>query len=206
MMLFAILFGLSMDYEVFLLSRIKEEHDRTHDNGLAVADGLAATARVITAAAAIMICVFLTFVFQPDATAKLIGLGLAAAILIDATVVRMVLVPATMELLGRGQLVAARLARPPAAAGSTSKGPTVPRAVAGPGARRTRTGPRRPLTQLPRVRSQSAARTRSRLCTAWSICSTSPALNSSSSWALRSHVGPVGPLGEPAPLSWSARR
>jgi putative drug exporter of the RND superfamily len=100
MMLFAILFGLSMDYEVFLLSRIKEEHDRTHDNGLAVADGLAATARVITAAAAIMVTVFMTFVFQPDGTAKLIGLGLATAILIDATVVRMVLVPATMELLG----------------------------------------------------------------------------------------------------------
>ena len=100
MMLFAILFGLSMDYEVFLLSRIKEEHDRTHDNGLAVADGLAATARVITAAAAIMVSVFLTFVFQSDATAKLIGLGLAMAILIDATIVRMVLVPATMELLG----------------------------------------------------------------------------------------------------------
>jgi len=100
MMLFAILFGLSMDYEVFLLSRIKEEHDRTHDNGLAVADGLAATARVITAAAAIMVCVFLTFVFQSDATAKLFGLGLGTAILIDATLVRMVLVPATMELLG----------------------------------------------------------------------------------------------------------
>ena len=100
MMLFAILFGLSMDYEVFLLSRVKEEHDRTHDNALAVADGLAATARVITAAAAIMVTVFLTFVFQPDATAKLIGLGLALAILIDATIVRLVLVPATMELLG----------------------------------------------------------------------------------------------------------
>jgi RND superfamily putative drug exporter len=100
MMLFAILFGLSMDYEVFLLSRIKEEHDRTHDNGLAVADGLAATARVITAAAAIMVAVFLTFVFQPDGVAKLIGLGLAMAILIDATVVRMVLVPALMGLLG----------------------------------------------------------------------------------------------------------
>jgi putative drug exporter of the RND superfamily len=100
MMLFAILFGLSMDYEVFLLSRIKEEHDRNHDNGLAVADGLAATARVITAAAAIMVAVFLTFVFQPDGVAKLIGLGLALAILIDATVVRMVLVPALMELLG----------------------------------------------------------------------------------------------------------
>ncbi|MBV8949433.1 MAG: MMPL family transporter, partial [Actinobacteria bacterium] len=100
MMLFAILFGLSMDYEVFLLSRVKEEHDRTGDNGLAVADGLAATARVITAAAAIMVAVFLTFVFQTEVTAKLIGLGLACAILIDATVVRMVLVPATMELLG----------------------------------------------------------------------------------------------------------
>jgi RND superfamily putative drug exporter len=100
MMLFAILFGLSMDYEVFLLSRIKEEHDRTKDNGLAVADGLAATARVITAAAAIMVAVFFTFLFQSDATAKMFGLGLGAAILIDATVVRMVLVPATMELLG----------------------------------------------------------------------------------------------------------
>lgn len=100
MMMFAILFGLSMDYEVFLLSRVKEEHDRTGDNGLAVADGLAATARVITAAAAIMVAVFLTFVFQTEVTAKLIGLGLASAILIDATLVRMVLVPATMELLG----------------------------------------------------------------------------------------------------------
>ena len=100
MMLFAILFGLSMDYEVFLLSRVKEEYDRTHDNGLAVADGLAATARVITAAAAIMVCVFVSFVFGPTPRAKLFGLGLAVAILIDATVVRMVLVPATMELLG----------------------------------------------------------------------------------------------------------
>ena len=100
MMLFAILFGLSMDYEVFLLSRVKEEHDRTHDNGLAVADGLAATARVITAAAAIMVTVFFTFLFQTDDVAKLFGLGLGVAILIDATLVRMILVPATMELLG----------------------------------------------------------------------------------------------------------
>ena len=100
MMLFAILFGLSMDYEVFLLSRVKEEHDRTGDNGLAVADGLAATARVITAAAAIMVAVFFTFLFQSDQTAKLFGLGLGLAIMIDATIVRMVLVPATMELLG----------------------------------------------------------------------------------------------------------
>jgi putative drug exporter of the RND superfamily len=100
MMLFAILFGLSMDYEVFLLSRVKEEHDRTGDNGLAVADGLAATARVITAAAAIMVMVFFSFLLQNDSVGKLFGLGLGMAILIDATLVRMVLVPATMELLG----------------------------------------------------------------------------------------------------------
>ncbi len=100
MMLFAIVFGLSMDYEVFLLSRIKEEWDRTGDNGTAVADGLAVTARVITAAAAIMVCVFAAFVLGDDRSLKLFGLGMAVAVLIDATVVRMVLVPATMELLG----------------------------------------------------------------------------------------------------------
>jgi RND superfamily putative drug exporter len=101
MMMFAILFGLSMDYEVFLLSRVREEYLRTEDNGLAVADGLAMTARVITAAAAIMICVFLAFVLGPELTIKQIGIGLASAIFIDATLVRMVLVPSTMELLGR---------------------------------------------------------------------------------------------------------
>jgi RND superfamily putative drug exporter len=100
MMMFAILFGLSMDYEVFLLSRIKEEYDHTHNNALAVADGLAATARVITAAALIMVTVFGSFVTGAEPTLKLFGLGLAAAIFIDATLVRMVLVPATMELLG----------------------------------------------------------------------------------------------------------
>ena len=100
MMMFAILFGLSMDYEVFLLSRIREEYDRTHDNALAVADGLASTARVITAAALIMVTVFGSFVFSDATTLKLFGLGLATAIFVDATVVRMVLVPATMELLG----------------------------------------------------------------------------------------------------------
>lgn len=100
MMLFAVLFGLSMDYEVFLLSRIREEYDRTHDNAVAVANGLAATARVITAAAAIMFFVFGSFVLGDDRGIKLFGLGLAVAVLIDATVVRMVLVPATMELLG----------------------------------------------------------------------------------------------------------
>ena len=100
MMMFAILFGLSMDYEVFLLSRIREEYDRTGDNALAVADGLASTARVITAAALIMVCVFGSFILGDATTVKLFGLGLATAILVDATVVRMVLVPATMELLG----------------------------------------------------------------------------------------------------------
>ena len=100
MMMFAILFGLSMDYEVFLLSRIREEYDRTGDNAVAVADGLASTARVITAAALIMVCVFGSFILGDSTTVKLFGLGLATAILVDATVVRMVLVPATMELLG----------------------------------------------------------------------------------------------------------
>ena len=100
MFLFAIVFGLSMDYEVFLLSRIKEEYDRTRDNASAVADGLAATARVITAAALIMFCVFSAFVLGDDRSLKLFGLGLAIAVLLDATIVRMLLVPATMELLG----------------------------------------------------------------------------------------------------------
>ena len=101
MMLFAILFGLSMDYEIFLLSRIREEYLRTGDNASAVANGLANTARVITAAAAIMIALFLSFVFAFDERAiKLFGMGLAVAIFVDATIVRMVLVPATMELLG----------------------------------------------------------------------------------------------------------
>jgi RND superfamily putative drug exporter len=100
MFLFAIVFGLSMDYEVFLLSRIKEEFNRTGDNTSAVADGVAATARVITAAALIMVCVFGAFVLGDDRQLKLFGLGMAVAVFLDATIVRMVLVPATMELLG----------------------------------------------------------------------------------------------------------
>jgi RND superfamily putative drug exporter len=100
MMMFAILFGLSMDYEVFLLSRVREEYVRTGDNRRAVADGLANTARVITAAAAIMVTVFGAFVMEDAVFLKLAGLGLATAVFVDATVVRMVLVPATMELLG----------------------------------------------------------------------------------------------------------
>jgi RND superfamily putative drug exporter len=100
MMLFAIVFGLSMDYEVFLLSRIKEEYDATHNNADAVAHGLAKTARLITAAAAIMIAVFASFILSDMRVLKLVGFGLAFAVFIDATVVRMILVPATMELLG----------------------------------------------------------------------------------------------------------
>jgi RND superfamily putative drug exporter len=100
--MFTILFGLSMDYEVFLLSRIREEWRRTGDNATAVADGLAKTGRVITAAAAIMVCVFGSFVINdPFRVLKVFGLGLAASIFIDATLVRMVLVPSVMEILGR---------------------------------------------------------------------------------------------------------
>src|SRR5215217_1352219 len=100
-MMFAILFGLSMDYEVFLISRIREEYLKHGDTRRAVADGLAKTARVITAAAAIMVVVFLAFLAAPDVFLKLFGIGLASAIFLDATLVRMVLVPAVMQLLGR---------------------------------------------------------------------------------------------------------
>ena len=98
---FAVLFGLSMDYEVFLVSRIREAHRSTGDNAEAVARGLASTGRVITSAALIMIVVFLALIANPDPFQKMIGLGLAVAIAVDATVVRMVLVPATMALMGR---------------------------------------------------------------------------------------------------------
>ena len=114
--MFPILFGLSMDYEVFLLSRIREEYVRTGDNTESVARGLAGTGRVVTSAALIMVAVFLSFVASPVPSLKMLGLGLAVAILVDATIVRMVLVPATMALLGQGQLVAAGLARPDPAA------------------------------------------------------------------------------------------
>ena len=101
LMMFTIVFGLSMDYEVFLLSRMREEWIRTGDNAKAVASGLASTARVITAAAAIMFCVFGSFVIgDPLRILGVFGLGLAVAVLVDATVVRMVLVPAVMQLLG----------------------------------------------------------------------------------------------------------
>ena len=100
MMLFAVVFGLSMDYEVFMISRIREEYVRTGDATTSVADGLASTAKVITAAAAIMVVVFASFLLEDIREIKLFGLGLAVAVLLDATLVRMVVVPATMELLG----------------------------------------------------------------------------------------------------------
>jgi putative drug exporter of the RND superfamily len=100
MMLFAILFGLSMDYEVFVLSRVREEYLRRRDNDAAVVEGIAGTARVITSAALIMISVFAAFVLGEDPIVKMFGVGLATAVLIDATIVRIVLVPATMRLLG----------------------------------------------------------------------------------------------------------
>jgi RND superfamily putative drug exporter len=100
MIMFAVLFGLSMDYEVFLLSRIREEYVRSGDSHSSVVNGLGATARVIMSAATIMVCVFGAFVFGSNVILKMFGLGLASAVLIDATIVRMVLVPATMSLLG----------------------------------------------------------------------------------------------------------
>jgi RND superfamily putative drug exporter len=100
-MMFAILFGLSMDYEVFLLSRVREEYAKLRDSPAAVTEGLARTARVITAAAAIMVVVFLSFAVADEIFLRLFGVGMAAAIIVDATVVRMVLVPAVMQVLGR---------------------------------------------------------------------------------------------------------
>ena len=100
MFMFAILFGLSMDYEVFLLSRIREEYQHGKSNTDAVVAGITTTGRVITSAALIMIAVFMGFVFGSQPTIKMVGLGLATAVFVDATIVRMVLVPATMQLLG----------------------------------------------------------------------------------------------------------
>ena len=100
MMLFAVLFGLSMDYEVFLLSRIQEEYLRSGNNSEAVARGLSQTTRVISAAAAIMIGVFLSFAFSDQRVIKEFGIGLATAIFLDATLVRLILVPSIMQLLG----------------------------------------------------------------------------------------------------------
>jgi len=100
MIMFAILFGLSMDYEVFLLSRVREEFVRTGDSHQSVVNGLASTARVITSAALIMISVFAAFLLTPDVEIKMFAVGLAVAVLVDATVVRMIFVPSSMALMG----------------------------------------------------------------------------------------------------------
>jgi RND superfamily putative drug exporter len=100
-LMFAILFGLSMDYEVFLLSRVREEWLATGDARGSVERGLASTGRVISSAAAIMVAVFLGFATEADVIVKMLGFGMAVAIVLDATVVRLVLVPATMTMLGR---------------------------------------------------------------------------------------------------------
>ena len=101
MMLFAVLFGLSMDYEVFLVSRIREEYLKSGDNSEAVARGLSVTSRVITAAAAIMVAVFGAFALSEQRVVKEFGIGLGIAIFLDATIVRLVLVPSLMQLAGK---------------------------------------------------------------------------------------------------------
>ena len=101
MLMFAIVFGLSMDYEVFLISRVHEAWTKTGDAHRSVAIGIGSTARVITTAAAVMIVVFTSFVLDPDPTVKMLAIGMAAAVLIDASIIRMILVPAVMSLLGR---------------------------------------------------------------------------------------------------------
>jgi RND superfamily putative drug exporter len=101
MLLFALLFGLSMDYEVFLLTAVRESWDATGDNRRSVRDGLAGTGMVITSAAIVMVCVFGSFAAGPSPVVKMTGLGLAVAVAIDATVIRGVLVPAAMALMGR---------------------------------------------------------------------------------------------------------
>jgi RND superfamily putative drug exporter len=133
--MFAILFGLSMDYEVFLMSRIREEYLRTDDPEHAVVHGIGVTARTISSAAAIMVAVFGSFVLGADPIVKMLGLGLATAVLVDATVVRLVLVPAVMALLGRAAwwlpawldrslpVLDAEPASAPAWAGATPHGP-----------------------------------------------------------------------------------
>jgi len=100
-LMFAVVFGLSMDYEVFLVSRVREEWVRHRDPSAAVANGIAFTGRVISAAAAIMICVFLSFMLPNERTIKEFGFGLAIAVFLDAIIVRCILLPAVLEILGK---------------------------------------------------------------------------------------------------------
>ena len=147
MMLFAIVFGLSMDYEVFLLSAVREEYDRTGDNGTAVAEGLASTARVITAAALIMVFVFGSFVVADLRALKLIGLGLAVAVAIDATDRPRRARARDDGVARRRQLVAAALA---AAGRATHPHRRDARGARAPTVQRGRARRRRPLSLDPR--------------------------------------------------------
>ena len=121
MLMFAILFGLSMDYEVFLMSRVREQYRKHLDPSRAVVEGVGSTARVITSAALIMISVFASFILDADVTTKMFGVGLAVAVLLDVTLVRMVLVPAAMSLLGHRAWWLPHLARPSSCRRSTSR-------------------------------------------------------------------------------------
>ncbi len=111
-LLFCVVFGLSMDYEVFLLTRMQEAWVRTGDNRTAVADGLERSGRLVTGAAAIMACVFLAFALASVVTIKSIGVGMAVAVIVDATLVRALVVPAVMRLLGTANWWAPRWLRP----------------------------------------------------------------------------------------------
>jgi RND superfamily putative drug exporter len=111
MLMFCIAFGLSMDYEVFLLSRIKEEYDLTGDNRTAVATGLQRTGRIVTAAAVLLALVFVAFATSQVAIVKLFGIGLALAVLVDAFLIRATLLPAFMQLAGRANWWAPRSMR-----------------------------------------------------------------------------------------------
>ena len=101
-MVFAILFGLSMDYQVFLVSRMRESWEHGNDNRTAVRQGLAGSGRVVVVAASIMTCVFSAFIPSPVDTIKLFGVALASAVIVDAFIVRLILVPSVMTLFGRG--------------------------------------------------------------------------------------------------------
>ena len=150
-MLFAILFGLSMDYQVFLVTRMHEEYLKSGDNRIAVRNGLAATGKTITAAALIMILVFGSFILGGQVVIKEFGIGLAGGILVDAVFIRMAVVPSIMMLLGQGQLVVPEAARPDPAHGS----PWRPMTSA---ARVEAAAPSRPQTRSPAAGSARSGR------------------------------------------------
>ena len=155
MFMFVILFGLSMDYHVFILSRIREAYDRGLSTDDAISHGIKSTAGVVTSAAVVMVGVFLVFTMLPLVDLKEMGVGLAVAVLIDATIVRAVLLPATMKLLGRHELVPPQVARSGCRVSSTrphlssrkhSRFPRLPSSSTNnaPRPRITRPGPTRP--------------------------------------------------------------